>query len=123
MNREDAMSLAWIALDGLLLRNFFSLDEYTTDRFDETLHDAFRWYHRFLSKGTNLEEDLRLLLHQQNFAERELRDGSERFAEATPVGMAKDIVETAATDRWRGITYEVFTACLPAVRAYDKALE
>ncbi len=120
MTRDEKMQIAWIALDGLLLRNFFSDEAYESPQYDKALSDAFCGYHRYLAGEDTTEYDFHMLMHMQNLAENDLKNGDPRLKAMEPAELVWDIADRASESIIHGQTFSIFTSSASAVEDYDQ---
>jgi len=122
MTKDEKLAIAWITLDGFLWRNFFSVEQYDTQEFGDTLEFAFRPYHRYISGADRTEHDFLMLIHFQNLVERNLKAGDERLGKLKPVELTLEIANAAHMEILTGREYKIFTAHRGPSRLYDDLL-
>lgn len=110
MTLEEKARIAWIALDGLLFRNFFTAESYESPEYEDIMKQAFKPYAGYLKHSEPNEDNLPLLLHMQNLAEQTFQNDKGHFGKMNPIELAFDIVGNAQRDLNFSNEYTLFSS-------------
>jgi hypothetical protein len=110
MTTDEKLAIAWIALDGLLMRNFFTEKQYESAKYNEALKNAFEPYRQYIMAKESKETDFLMLLHIQNSVELDLKNGDKRFVGLKPKELSAEVVHGATSQVFLGKEFTVFTA-------------